>query len=146
METRAVWRLGEVIADLRNTTGKLHLGTYGAFICPWCSNDELVHSDDHEHDGCCGDRVWADELPSMPAVLGLLISELPDELLEHLTDFLPDDQPDDLLFADVLLNMPRGGAVIEKLLTDEDEYWPLCRCCGSRGQLVTLLTPMEHAA
>jgi hypothetical protein len=135
-----------VIADLHNTTGKLHLGTYGAFICPRCSNDELVDSDDHEHDGCCGDRVWPDELPSMPAVLGLQISELPDELLEHLTDFLPDDQPEDLLFADVLLNMPKGGAVIEKLLTDEDDYWPLCRCCGHRGQLVTLLAPMEYAA
>jgi hypothetical protein len=38
---------------------------YGTFRCPFCSNDELVDQGQHKHDGFCGDREWAAELPPL---------------------------------------------------------------------------------
>ena len=28
------------------------------------------------------------------------------------------------------------------LWADEDDYWPLCRCCGRRGELIVPLMPV----
>ena len=67
---------------------------YGLYRCPFCTSDDLVDADiEHEHDGLCGDREWADTL--------------------------------------------------EPLWTNEDDYWPLCPCCGRRGELIVPLVPLE---
>jgi hypothetical protein len=73
------------------------------FRCPFCTNDELVDADtEHKHDGYCGDREWADELPNLPHVLNEPVADFPEEAREHL-EWLIDYLPNDALYADLLL-------------------------------------------
>jgi hypothetical protein len=119
---------------------------HGLFRCPWCSNDEHVDSDDHEHDGECGDRVWPDELPALPYVLGLPVRELSDEARECLSEvFRVEELPDDVLFVDLLLALAEElpeSKPLERFLADQDVWHPTCPCCNRRAELLVPLVPV----
>jgi hypothetical protein len=119
--------------------------TYGLFHCRFCTSDDLVDAhEEHEHDGYCGDRVWADELPGMPVALRVPASKWADAVKEQLEGKLG-RVPDDATLADVLLTLidklpEQGRAILDRLLSEE--WYPACRCCGQRAELLTPLLPL----
>jgi hypothetical protein len=119
--------------------------TYGLYRCPFCSNDGLVDTDDsgHKHDGFCGDREWADEIPSLPAVLTHPVCDFRDGLPRGLVAGLSEDATyADLLFALIDVRPDLGRKLLETALHDENDWYPTCPCCGRRAELIEPLVPV----
>ena len=104
---------------------------YGTFRCPFCSNADLVKTDEeHKHDGSCGDRVWVDELPAMPSYLLLPARDWRADL------------PDDVLIIDMILAMSDSSERLTAILNSEDTRQSRCPCCRRIGELLEVLESM----
>lgn len=133
---------------------------YGLFNCEYCASNAaeaariIREATSLEDEGLgrladlkCGDQCggeWADELPTFPIELRTPVD---DEMREPVEEATGCSLPEDALYADIVLTLieadpEEGRARLDRILTDEAWWWPTCKCCGRRAQLVKPLVPI----